>query len=553
MRQVVSQGLRRLTARNARLPTLEDLIKEMDPTVYYQVLALGAIDLYHPFIHQLVNTLNSMESLNESIFSRLELISKKSPCRPEELKMKIRAYISRADLRAFYTDTMIVRSVVAAGLTAILETRKAERRLLFGREKYYPMKDKNILDRRVEVPEGHACLIGLGDVSSFTNSNVNSWALVLTIAVILSRVDCVKHLNRPLLLDLSGYQVEITALSILLWYLILTVGAPSQLPNKETYVAPGGYLGVKGNILLTIEAFAVLCDEVEVKARTLYPNVTIDTDLGGDDFATTCIGPPLEASSCMDYMRNQVELQMGRVKDFKIHVVATDQDNMQRVGVFCKKYVRATVTHFGTVALVHIQSEQKLPLFGELIVDETTSELDKKQLAMKFQKTLIHYFENYDSSEDWISTYLRMFQLFYQLPDTVTIISHHYDVDEDTLFKIDTKYVTRRVFDTIITTSEVSSESGLTALRSPIDKLLALHRRETITMTNIKLVRAGSFMFMDNVYHYESEYSSFRRTSSTNVIVLNDYNERFIDDLLPCYMKLRNLAVKLSDINFDYD
>jgi hypothetical protein len=290
------------------------------------------------------------------------------------------------------------------------------------------------------VEDGYTLYLSFGDISSFSNSCVNSWVLVLALLLMILTTERLKHFREPIQACVNGVIMTFTLPVVLITYLYLTVGIPADTPTGP-HVAPGGYLGVKGNMVLTTFAFATILEEVETKMVTLFPAVRfLLIRIGGDDFFFALIAPVdyvvLEA---LKYIRNQIIMYVGKLKDFDTTVIPLNIDGTySTTQQYCKKYVRVEVACISTGgSRIHAQSEQKIPFFGELIELELmpTEKARRSQLA-KFTKSCRTVLSGYNDELILLNSFHRAFCTSYLLPNTVSLQDTHYWVAEsDIIFE----------------------------------------------------------------------------------------------------------------------
>lgn len=287
------------------------------------------------FINDVVTLIES-SSLGEWLFSSSVKLFRSKHYRPCLLELHIKYYAAREDMRAYYVDQCKERSLLGSMLQAVLIPTLVDRPLL-PTEDILPAKDRNILDWKLVVQKHHDTMIILGDVSSFSSSNVNSWVYAFVVLLCVTSKQ-LEHLDKLLVFEVDGACVEAKISQILFLYLYLVICAPARYQGEEFYTM-GGYLGVSGNMILTTSSFALFLKGFQVLADRR--GIQCVSQIGGDDFAIALVGPREEITRFKDELFESMELYVGKLKEPSFSYLPDVFYNNLDVGTFCKKSVVA--------------------------------------------------------------------------------------------------------------------------------------------------------------------------------------------------------------------
>jgi len=422
MSTLISRQLSTLQT-GTRIGTFRDFV-QLEDDGFYQY-AFNTVDLstgLHPDIVRLVE-ISSGQLTGQDLVSAVRNYREGFEFNdPSKLHMKIKAYVGRADIRAYYVDTAVIRHMAGSVVQTFLMTPNIGIRSRLETERWLPARGKNILARHVKVQRGSHMRAMFGDISSFTNSDLNSWVYALSV---YSWLVSLSEQPKPTTVCVDGVFVECNLLDVLLVYILTVVGSSSTLPDGSLYTAVGGYLGIKGNMSLTTMAFAIRLKYIEQYINDRYPGVLTDGQIGGDDFWLLLIGMNEEDVIAVEqYFTLAISTFVGRIKEPVTCVIDVSRLSDYTMGpTFCKKNVHCTVTPISMdETIVDFKSEQKLPLFSELveIKRETTH---RKQLTAlrKFHLQVHRFFASYRQPEDLINAYLAVYLHEYHHPFSVRV------------------------------------------------------------------------------------------------------------------------------------
>lgn len=356
----LSQSITLLQQQKARVVTFKDVVSFYHKATYTYLFSHNGPISEHPFIGTLLSLALSVD--HASLLSNLAVLSTREP-RPPPLIMSSKIYVARADNRAFCKDSDPVRALAGAIIQYSLDGPRGKRHLNPLLRSWYPATERNKLDRTWIIPHGTVAKIVFGDVSSFTNSGVNSWVGVLLLLLAIS-ISFASVLNMPFAVEVSGSIVEVVLSDVLLVYLFSVVGCET-FTKHGIHLAPGGSLGITGNNLLTMFSFVAVLIEYATKIRE---RVDLSGQLGGDDFVTIWISKSTDwiDIACATF-RQSLNKYVGHLKEFNtIDVPQCGSFIVQ--DAFCKKSVMVTVSTCEGGRLLHLKSVEALPLMSTLIL-----------------------------------------------------------------------------------------------------------------------------------------------------------------------------------------
>jgi len=203
-------------------------------------------------------------------------------------------------------------------------------------------------------------------------------------------------------------------------YLFTTVGVQAITPVGP-HLAPGGYLGVKANITLTMQCFVLVLQEVKCKLPSEVVGASLSwSRIGGDDFLIL-----LQADShgtllvAETYVRQAITNYVGQLKEFTVDRFDTlGMQSRYATGQFCKKPFTITVTDSGPdTTFVILKSDQKLPLMGDLLRNlSAESSKEKVVRLVKFRSTMHRLLDGYDGCDQLVNAYCYAFCSVHNIP-----------------------------------------------------------------------------------------------------------------------------------------
>jgi len=488
IKERISGSIATLTRELDRIPTLRELTQSMNANLSsYAFPTTDEVSLDHPYIESLYNlTIMAGSSTLFQAKVKTFLSDNKIPI-PTNLKMKTKLYVSRADIRAYYVDTDMVRHLCGSILqTLLLCPNRALRRKLVT-ETYLPSMNKNIINDSIETNTSHTATIMTGDISSFTNNDINSWMMGFSqlLIVLSDRED----LNKTFVVMAGGEYVQVKLAEVILLYLITTVGAPAMLPTGSLYIATGGYLGVKANMTLTSQAFAHRMRALVYSSNELIRNVQLKILIGGDDFVIRQISNDISImNEFARRLQTSIKLYHGQVKDFQVESFSLDHakkwdSNMK----YCKKGLKYTLdTKWSlkdTEITFEMASVQKLPYFSELVETVIPANYDKKMTLIRlFMVQCKHYFSTYEEGDEWVNAYVHTFCQLNRLPTFGNLRWSSFAINPRVSIQLDDFELSRGAFALVSSPMFHSTKEGRRvdpSTRDQIRKLMAKTLIET--------------------------------------------------------------------------
>jgi hypothetical protein len=348
------------------IPKLEDICGKLPPDIRDQIF------------HRDPQQCEFLQALSDLILSSDEPLSKRPRevetfqslfCRPTELELKVKFYIGREDVRAFNVDKCELRSLCGAIIHSILmPDQERIQKTLHWRWVLF-RKDKNIINRKFFIPNGHKAVVVFGDISSFTSSNVNSWAYLYSMFLLI-RTQGLVHLDEPFPISVNGRCLEVKLSEVIFLYLYLTVLTKSQFEGKE-FTSLGGYLGVAANMTLTTLSFALKLTQWRNIIRDLNKGLTFQAQIGGDDFYIMIMGPRQFVDDQIWAVLTDIRETVGALRNPTIREIPNSSGS-GICGEFCKKSVEENRMETGEGIEVTLQSKIGLPLFEVFFSDPST-------------------------------------------------------------------------------------------------------------------------------------------------------------------------------------
>lgn len=328
--ELIGDTCAELRERRGQIPTLRNLLEELgSPGGREAITDKGRSRFFQDLCRLVVNNPDDL------YFSDVTNRFRERYPRPGNLTLRTRFYPNRADYRAFYVDDSVERQIAGA----ILQTTMYPRSYLRPHcswEEVLPHKNKNVLFLDVVYPKGHACFLVLGDLSGFTATNLNSWVMLVFLALHYEFDISLRHLDRPFVVLINEEPLETTVLEAIHLYLYMVVFAElHEDRSSKPFYTMGGCLGVNANIFLTLLAFTITINRLAEK----FPRtVRFYRQLGGDDFAFVLIGPVEDVLEARRILENDINRHSGSIKDFRTFFLSDRPFGVTRIrSQFCKK------------------------------------------------------------------------------------------------------------------------------------------------------------------------------------------------------------------------
>lgn len=522
MKRTIGRWIKSARVENM-IPTLKDMIFKHDENLgHYLYDPLEQFpNRLHPFIQSAIDLLLAYDDPND-IATLIAHLRDGIDVVPGDLVMKTKLYVSRADIRAYYVDRDPVRHLCGSIIQQYFQGLTSATRSNFLTEDWLPSKDKNIVNMTIRCKDNLVVLITGGDISSFTNSDINSWVYGIAVYTIMRAVWDETVLPTTYCVD--GELFTATLSVVLLTYLVLLIGAPSTLPNKENYVAPGGYLGVKGNMTLTTTAFALRLVAIQKKLMAEHRKVQFSGQIGGDDFFYIIIAESVEEAVFInDLVKADIEKYVGRLKDPTTEIVRAGYNKEYTLRLmFCKKSVYCSTysdDNANNVRCVYLQSVQKLPFMGQLLNVEPELTIRKRLDELrKFELQMVHFFSDFLDPETWVNAYTNVYCLLYDLPGLCKLYYSTKVLCKPNVYRNGNREMTMSVCKILSMFSEQYSQESVHVTPYLEDKLGILMSCEAVQMTQC-LDKRG---VQHTVYHRERDREWFSSRTQWKLFQLRD-------------------------------
>lgn len=376
IRAYVKTLLRQLRAKNGRIAVLTELTDALGENLDAYTVSEGGEE--REFFSDLRRVLR--EGTNQPLLvNQLHREFSSRWHKSSRAILRTRFYLSRGDYRAFYVERDLVRHVVGAIVVRMLLPKSQAKRAkaLFSRT--YPVHEKDRLHYTLLLPQGIEMRLILGDISSFTSSAIGFPALAMLMLDLWKVVR--SELPPSIVVSIDGELMEADVGEALRIFLRRTVWAPVQVEDTS-FVSAGGYLGLTGNINLTLTSFAFLVRLFEESCRTSFPSVRITFKLGGDDFCTILRGDPTEVDQAAADFLAFVQRYVGHLKMSPI-IDPTKSEGI--VGSYCKRQVVTSVSLSQDQVQVSVDTLENIPIPEQLFQDFTKlGESEAREAAQSF-------------------------------------------------------------------------------------------------------------------------------------------------------------------------
>jgi len=465
------------------------------------------------------------------------------------LDMKSTYYIARCDERAFYVDRSPIRSLIAAIVQVLYQGPKSLRKELSTNDTT-PLVGKNLIDREIITDESSSHLLTVGDVSSFSCGNVNSWVVVLATYLGL-RMPEMKHLTRSFIVDVGGYPIECNILDVLILYLRECVFARASTPLGE-FVATGGYLGVGGNMTLTCLAFALRVKDFrrsfsERIDLAEYPIIR----LGGDDYFVSVTGK-LEVVLLFQFeLEASITRFAGAIKGSERLILQGPMNTeFRKTGLtFCKKelWVKGVIGLITRQPSLYVVSLRGLPVLEEFLIPSKSKESTETPEAYASLESSIVDACTRLPFPAAASTFL--LDLFRNINPSLTIPAvRRYDYYRGRLNLVfyDRWVLSVGAHNRVATASAVTTKDGVEYYNDEDTKVVRLLRQEALVTRKVRgLNRLDS---SDLAVIRESDSRMLHRVQVPNAL-LRDYGLHFeMDRVVSILEALRGLFAMAVDL-----
>lgn len=386
-----------------------------------------------------------------------------------DILMKSKYYPNRNDLRAFCMDLNPIRHLTGCCLHRLLLPKDMEVRCKLARNKVVPAQDKDKLDLVVPRLPGATHRLILVDISNFTGSAANSWAMIF---IMILELDKGGNWNKPNnVFGVGQHTFQAKWKELLIVYLYLTVGYPCFIDDETApHYLPGGFLGVAGNITIGLVYLAVVLENFERSWRGVLHFVR--TQAGGDDTGIYLCGESDMVEEATVALRFALENYVGHLKNFEVIDLNTMPWGVMNDATFCKK----RVCLYGDDRHYRLVTEVTVPIPSCLIPAGRLTDSEQIQEAWK---NLVHETKDYrnKTGNAEIADSIRMFflgvypEIFPPMLTKIRRIAH----DKANWEKIDGQYITQRAYThlSVYNSFVVDNVSYLDDFRAKLDHGLA--------------------------------------------------------------------------------
>lgn len=491
--------------------TFRDIVRQADITTYNQLFGVES-DVSERFINDITNISLKGNSETRDIIEEIRSLPNKY-VRPTKLRLQTKTYIARADIRAYYVDKDPVRHLAASIVQSFLQGPKGYLQGFNAINAVLPPIAKNMVDWKVKLENQEVLHLVTGDLSSFTNSNVNTWVMALAIYHTL-KLESLEKFEKPILANVSGNVLEFSISDVLRSFLFLTVGATARV-GEETFVAPGGYLGVKANMRLTCLSFVACLRELEIKVRHMF-DVTLLSQIGGDDFLLGLIGNPDRVARAMEFIRGYISCHVGSLKEFSLFTVSEQPDIDGHTDlIFCKKDL-VTSRDLGP-GFIRIFSRRKLPIMSQLIEHTGMSRNMRVTDFLSFRKGVTDVLRTLDECHQYVAAYDYAYRVFHQFDDTVVSSSFYYQLINPDTVEMGGNIVTRAIQRRVDDFPPIRISTGEDIVLTDRDRLTLISYDPNVTTTVI----ADTIMtdYSRRLVSYKRDGSTLRLESDRDILV----------------------------------
>jgi hypothetical protein len=293
-----------------------------------------------------------------------------------DLKMKVKYYPSRDDLRAYCADHSRLRSLVASCLNRMISPKSMFKRLNLDSASILRPDKKDVLDIHFIKPSDPdiKTYLLLADISNFTGSLGNSWLMIFIMGLELAsgRLE-----DRTQLFGVGSHVVAASWMELLILYTYLTVGVPCWVEEWSSFeFLSGGFLGVGGNITIGLLCLAMILQDLLKRLRKVC---FIRVQAGGDDVAFVVQCSDKDINGICDTIRRELTKYIGNLKEFELIPIDDLDDGVIEGQVFCKK--RIILRREGRDW--HLEGEPSVPLNQVLTSEHLLSKLYQQVAAWR--------------------------------------------------------------------------------------------------------------------------------------------------------------------------
>jgi len=278
------------------------------------------------------------------------------------ISVKSKFYLNRLDWRTYFVCHESLVHLLGTIISNVLQGPTLAARGALRVSILIPPQGKDTLNIVLTVPKGYHVLSKKSDIGSFTASAANGLFLLLAIEVSLIGRQGIGHLHQTFVIRHEGEFLLVTMKEVILLYLLLVIGRRFNL-NGLPYPHVG-YLGLPGNNIIAMNAFAHRIEQIEFSLKRRYPDLIIATQLAGDDYWQFMAHPSKDVlQECEAIAAREILLYVGQEKTPRLDWYVAHGDSVHEDGEFCKKVVDLEILEQrnGTIHL-RFRTRKTLPL-----------------------------------------------------------------------------------------------------------------------------------------------------------------------------------------------
>lgn len=253
---------------------------------------------------------------------------------PEDLEMDSKFYPTRNDDRAYCKDRNTLRHLTGCCLHRLFLPKSVSTRENLQRNSVVPAHRKDHVDITIPRRPGRLHRLTLSDISNFTGSNGNSWAMLHCMALQLSQGGAWSKMHN--VFCVRGAFFRATWKEIITIYLYHVVGVPCKLPGSGGLgFLPGGFLGVAANITIGLVMLSVILENLK---RLLRKELDfVHCQAGGDDNFFVLVGIEDDVEESTDMIRRHLKDYVGHIKEFQVIDLEDLEPGLIKGARYCKK------------------------------------------------------------------------------------------------------------------------------------------------------------------------------------------------------------------------
>jgi hypothetical protein len=339
---------------------------------------------------------------------------------PTEASLNVKEYPQRGEIRAFTLDRNAFRSLLGSAIHTLLHPGNRQLRATYPYADVWRVKGKNLIIETLKTLSPRSCcLVGQGDVSSFTSSFRNLWLVLLNFAALAEELEMNNALP-PFVLTWGTTKVVGKLSTILKVFIRLTFRMPvmDEVLHQE-FRSIGGMLGVPGINTLACTTFALiqrgLTDSILVNYRLIN---RAKTYVGGDDFVSLLIGPSRVDLSCAwQTIVSVIKKYVGSLSEENsafLPTNTTSRGSMFLPFLFCKKLIYAKWSTLGNGVQLKLHSQFTIPLPSLLLSKRINDSRKDQEEWLSYTTTLWSHLPWVQDRDVIQSTILDVFDTVFQ-------------------------------------------------------------------------------------------------------------------------------------------